>query len=566
MKNAILYPLLFITFFSYAQVGIGTTTPDASAALDLTSTTQGFLPPRMTATERDNIVSSATGLVIYNTTTNTLEYKTASGWVSYKDMPDGTAVGAMNYWDGTNWVTIAPGANGEVLKFVNNAPTWSAPGTTYYLDADGDGYGDSTKSITYSTANVPGSAPIGYLSNNTDCDDNDAAINPTIVWYADADGDGYGDPNSSETGCTSTFANATLDNTDCDDTNAAINPGTVWYSSSTTTYSSGCTSPGTGYAISGFYLHNNGVTCMCTDATVGDSAPVNGVTYTKRIKSEINESNAATTCTSGITNMDNLFENKTTFNGNISTWDTSSVTSMVNMFSHCYVFNQDISNWNLGNVTDMRYVFRDANAFNQDIGSWDVSSVVNMEGVFQAATAFNQNLNNWVVSNVTDMSYMFNLATNFNQNIGGWNTSSVTNMTNMFRSATNFNQAIGGWNTSSVTEMSGMFDSATNFNQDIGAWNVSNVYRMDFMFINATNFNQNIGGWILNSMQKPTATYMFNNATNFYQNLSSWNVKIDAPSLNSDSTQEDFFLTFSTSSSLMYPNTAYWPTFEFYGF
>ncbi|WP_213523618.1 fibronectin type III domain-containing protein [Nonlabens sp.] len=39
-------------------------------------------------------------------------------------MPDGTAVGAMNYWDGTNWVSISPGANGEVLKFVNNAPAW----------------------------------------------------------------------------------------------------------------------------------------------------------------------------------------------------------------------------------------------------------------------------------------------------------------------------------------------------------------------------------------------------------------------------------------------------------
>jgi hypothetical protein len=124
MKKIYLIVLLFSAFYSMAQVGIGTTTPDASSALDLTSTTQGFLPPRMTATERDNIVSSATGLVIYNTTTNTLEYKTASGWVSYKDMPDGTAVGAMNYWDGTNWVTIAPGANGEVLKFVNNAPAW----------------------------------------------------------------------------------------------------------------------------------------------------------------------------------------------------------------------------------------------------------------------------------------------------------------------------------------------------------------------------------------------------------------------------------------------------------
>jgi hypothetical protein len=47
------------------NVGIGTTTPDPSAALDVTSTTQGFLPPRMTYLERNNISSPAAGLIIY---------------------------------------------------------------------------------------------------------------------------------------------------------------------------------------------------------------------------------------------------------------------------------------------------------------------------------------------------------------------------------------------------------------------------------------------------------------------------------------------------------------------
>ena len=48
-----------------AQVGIGTTTPDASAALDITSTTGGLLVPRMTAAERDAITSPAQGLIIF---------------------------------------------------------------------------------------------------------------------------------------------------------------------------------------------------------------------------------------------------------------------------------------------------------------------------------------------------------------------------------------------------------------------------------------------------------------------------------------------------------------------
>ena len=57
---------------SHAQVGIGTSSPNA--ALDVTSTTQGFLPPRMTTTQRDAISSPAVGLVIFNTTTNCLNF------------------------------------------------------------------------------------------------------------------------------------------------------------------------------------------------------------------------------------------------------------------------------------------------------------------------------------------------------------------------------------------------------------------------------------------------------------------------------------------------------------
>ena len=53
------------TATTYAQVGVGTTTPDASAALDITSTTGGLLVPRMTAGQRDAITSPAQGLIIF---------------------------------------------------------------------------------------------------------------------------------------------------------------------------------------------------------------------------------------------------------------------------------------------------------------------------------------------------------------------------------------------------------------------------------------------------------------------------------------------------------------------
>ena len=54
-----------LTATTYAQVGIGTTTPDASSALDITSTTQGFLPPRMTAAQRNSISNPSAGLMLW---------------------------------------------------------------------------------------------------------------------------------------------------------------------------------------------------------------------------------------------------------------------------------------------------------------------------------------------------------------------------------------------------------------------------------------------------------------------------------------------------------------------
>lgn len=61
------------------SVGVGGA-PDSKAALTVTSTTQGFLPPRMTGTQRDAIASPPAGLVVYNTTTNKLNVYTGSAW------------------------------------------------------------------------------------------------------------------------------------------------------------------------------------------------------------------------------------------------------------------------------------------------------------------------------------------------------------------------------------------------------------------------------------------------------------------------------------------------------
>lgn len=101
MKTLIYFLSLLISFASFAQTGIGTTTPNASAKLDVTASDKGFLPPRIALTGTNVFApitgtsSAAAGLLIYNTATN------------------GTApnnvVPGYYFWNGLSWVQIASG-------------------------------------------------------------------------------------------------------------------------------------------------------------------------------------------------------------------------------------------------------------------------------------------------------------------------------------------------------------------------------------------------------------------------------------------------------------------------
>lgn len=62
----------------YAQIGLGTTTPDESSVVDISSRDKGMLTPRLTDTQRDAIASPATGLLIYNLTQNCLQVNTGT--------------------------------------------------------------------------------------------------------------------------------------------------------------------------------------------------------------------------------------------------------------------------------------------------------------------------------------------------------------------------------------------------------------------------------------------------------------------------------------------------------
>jgi len=123
--------------------------------------------------------------------------------------------------------------------FALNVDSSSTSLHTFYHDNDGDGYGNNVDSIHTETP------PQGYVLNNTDCDDTDANVHPgateicdgkdndcngqidegvTNTFYADADGDSYGNAAISVQACTPP-AGYVADNTDCDDTDANVHPG-----------------------------------------------------------------------------------------------------------------------------------------------------------------------------------------------------------------------------------------------------------------------------------------------------------------------------------------------------
>jgi uncharacterized protein (TIGR02145 family) len=121
-----------------AQIGIGIPNPDPSAVLELSSTNKGFVPPRMTTTQRTAITSPAAGLQVYDTTTSSLWYHNGTVWVD-------TAIGGIFKGSGslTTNTTVAAGSN--TLAFTSTATNgFSVDGTTLSVDAANHAIGIGT--------------------------------------------------------------------------------------------------------------------------------------------------------------------------------------------------------------------------------------------------------------------------------------------------------------------------------------------------------------------------------------------------------------------------------------
>ncbi|HBY70027.1 MAG TPA: hypothetical protein DEG69_21130, partial [Flavobacteriaceae bacterium] len=167
-----IFKLLLLTLLfsgsSYAQVGIGTTTPDPSSMLDVTSDSQGLLVPRMTTAERNAITDPAKSLLVFDTTENKYYYndgnKTTPNWIPINpqnekrdnyvlvkdesDFPTSGTLDENTYYEINGTITLTKSINlnnAYVSGMDANEDVLSFPGGTVFA---GNTSGGSIRNVT----------------------------------------------------------------------------------------------------------------------------------------------------------------------------------------------------------------------------------------------------------------------------------------------------------------------------------------------------------------------------------------------------------------------------------
>jgi uncharacterized protein (TIGR02145 family) len=115
------------------NVGVGTTTPVASALLDVTSTQKGFLPPRMTAAQRNAIVDPVPGLIIYCTDCDELQLYNGVIWKNISGtaatLPNTTAMPTVTIcnqvWMGIN-LSVSKFRDSSLIPQVTDPAIWAS--------------------------------------------------------------------------------------------------------------------------------------------------------------------------------------------------------------------------------------------------------------------------------------------------------------------------------------------------------------------------------------------------------------------------------------------------------
>lgn len=166
----LLFSLLFIGKAQSQSVGIGTTTPAVSAKLDIQSTTQGLLLPRMTASQRNAILIPLPGLVVWCTNCGIQgEMSVFNGktWTNMIGGPEGS--GLVVTICGQTWMTknldVSTYRNGDPIQRVSDPNAWASltTGAYCYYNNDSATYAVYGKLYNWYAVNDPrGLAPEGW--------------------------------------------------------------------------------------------------------------------------------------------------------------------------------------------------------------------------------------------------------------------------------------------------------------------------------------------------------------------------------------------------------------------
>lgn len=170
IRRLLFFAVFILPLQLLAQTGIGTTTPNIAAKLDVTSTDKGLLIPRMTKAQREAITlsSAANGLLVYQTDDLTGFYvntstNTSVAWIRVNS--NWTRTGNdIAYTSGnistTGALTGGNSSTSFLSGFAANINTQS--GTNYTMDATDNGKVIQTTSSSAVTINIPTGLPNGF--------------------------------------------------------------------------------------------------------------------------------------------------------------------------------------------------------------------------------------------------------------------------------------------------------------------------------------------------------------------------------------------------------------------
>jgi uncharacterized protein (TIGR02145 family) len=152
---------ILATAHTYAQVGLGTNSPQASAQLDVSSTSKGFLPPRMTHAQKTAIASPATGLTLWCT--------------------DCGLSGEMQVYNGSAWTNMVGGTASPAFVCGTSTVTFTYNGVTVTYGTVSRAYGGSTGTKCWLDRNLGATQ---MATSSTDA----AAYGDLFQWGRGADG------------------------------------------------------------------------------------------------------------------------------------------------------------------------------------------------------------------------------------------------------------------------------------------------------------------------------------------------------------------------------------------